>query len=250
MPAVSPRRETNASRAEHRQLTIMFADMVGSTALGTRLDREDVREIETKYRDCIKVVVDRFGGFVARYMGDGALVYFGYPSAHEDDAERAIRAGLAIAEAVGRLDTKAGPAGTLSARIGIATGLALVGDLIGSGASLEWSVVGEAANLANRLQQYVAKSGMVVVDDVTRRLVGGLFECRDLGPHPLRGFSAPVQAWAVLAEGIVDGRYEALRAGQVPLVGRTEELDLLLRRWEQARTGEGRVVLLSGEAGV
>jgi class 3 adenylate cyclase len=244
------RRETNATRAEHRQLTIMFADMVGSTALGTRLDREDVREIAAKFRDCIKVVVDRFDGFVARYMGDGALVYFGYPYAHEDDAERAIRAGLAIAEAVGRLDTIAGPSGTLSARIGIATGLALVGDLIGSGASLEWAVVGEAANLANRLQQYVAKSGMVVVDDVTRRLVGGLFEYRNLGPHVLKGFSAAVQAWAVLAEGIVDSRYEALHAGQIPLVGRTEELEMLMRRWEQVRTGEGRVVLLSGEAGV
>jgi class 3 adenylate cyclase len=250
VPPASQRRETNPNRAEHRQLTIMFADMVGSTALGTRLDREDVREMETQYRDCIRVVVDRFGGFVARYMGDGALVYFGYPHAHEDDAERAMRAGLAIAEAVGRLDTKAGPPGTLSARIGIATGPALVGDLIGSGASLEWSVVGEAANLANRLQQYVAKSGMVVADDVTRRLVGSLFEYRDLGPHALRGFSAPVRAWAVLAEGVVDGRYEALRTGQIPLIGRTEEFDLLLRRWEQVRTGEGRVVLLSGEAGV
>jgi class 3 adenylate cyclase len=228
----------------------MFADLVGSTAFGTRFDREDVREIEAKFRDCIKVVVDRFGGFIARYMGDGALVYFGYPSSHEADAERATRAGLAIAEAVGRIDTIAGPPGTLSARIGIATGLALVGDLIGSGASLEWAVVGEAANLASRLQQHVAKSGMVVVDDVTRRLIGGLFEYRDLGPHVLRGFSAPVRAWAVLAEGVVDSRYEALRAGEIPLVGRTEELELLLRRWEQVRAGEGRAVLLLGEAGV
>jgi class 3 adenylate cyclase len=226
----------------------MFADMVGSTALGARLDREDVREIEAKFRDCI--VVDRFDGFVARYMGDGALVYFGYPYAHEADAERAIRAGLAIAEAVGRLDTIAGPPGTLSARIGIATGLALVGDLIGSGASMEWAVVGEAANLANRLQQYVAKAGMVVVDDVTRRLVGGLFEFRDLGSHPLRGFNEPVRAWAVLAEGVVDSRYEALRAVEIPLIGRTEELELLLRRWDQVRGGEGRAVLLLGEAGV
>jgi len=143
--------ETIATRPEHRQLTIMFADMVGSTALGTRFEREDVREVEAKFRDCIKVLVDRFDGFVARYMGDGALVYFGYPQAHEDDAERAIRAGLAIAEAVGRLDTIAGPPGTLNARIGTATGLAIVGDLVGSGASLEWAVVGEAANLANRL---------------------------------------------------------------------------------------------------
>jgi class 3 adenylate cyclase len=248
---IPQRRETNATRAEHRQLTIMFADMVGSTALGARLDREDVREIEARFRDCIKVVVDRFDGFVARYMGDGALVYFGYPYAHEADAERAIRTGLAVAEAVRRLDTVAGPPGTLSARIGIATGLALVGDLIGAGASLEWAVVGEAANLANRLQQHVAKSGgMVVVDDVTRRLVGGLFEYRDLGPHVLRGFSAPVRAWAVLAEGVVDSRYEALRGGEIPLVGRAEELELLLRRWEQVRTGEGRAVLLMGDAGV
>jgi len=246
----SQRREAGATRAEHRQLTIMFADMVGSTALGTRFDREDVREIEARFRDCIKVVVDRFGGFVARYMGDGALVYFGYPYAHEADAERAIRAGLAITEAIGRLDTIAGPPGTLSARIGIATGPALVGDLIGIGASLEWTVVGEAVNLANRLQQYVAKSGMVVVDDVTRRLVGGLFEYHDLGPHALRGLGVPVRAWAVLAEGIVDSRYEALRSGEIALVNRTEELELLLHRWEQVRAGEGRAVLLLGEAGV
>jgi class 3 adenylate cyclase/predicted ATPase len=242
--------ESIASRPEHRQLTIMFADMVGSTALGTRLDREDVREVEAKFRNCIKVLVDRFDGFIARYMGDGALVYFGYPQAHEDDAERAIRAGLAIAEAVGRLDTIAGPPRTLSTRIGIATGLAIVGDLIGSGASLERAVVGVAPNVANRLQQHVAESGMVVVDDATRRLVGGLFEYRDLGPRTLKGLSAPVQAWAVLAESIIDSRYEALHAGQIPLVGRTEELELLLRRWEQVKTGEGRVVLLSGEPGV
>lgn len=238
------------ARPEHRQLTIMFADMVGSTALGARLDREDVREVEARFRDCIKVLVDRFDGFVARYMGDGALVYFGSPHAHEDDAERAIRAGLAIAEAAGRLDTIAGPPGTLSARIGIATGLAIVGDLIGSGASLEWAVVGDAPNLANRLQQHVAKSGMVVIDDATRRLVGGLFEYRDLGPQTLKGFGAPVQAWAVLAESVVDSRYEALRADQFPLVGRTEELDLLVRRWEQVKAGQGRVVLLLGEPGM
>jgi class 3 adenylate cyclase len=242
--------ETIATRPEHRQLTIMFADMVGSTALGTRFEREDVREVQAKFRDCIKVLVDRFDGFVARYMGDGALVYFGYPQAHEDDAERAIRAGLAIAEAVGRLDTIAGPPGTLNARIGTATGLAIVGDLIGSGASLEWAVVGEAANLANRLQQHVAKSGMVVVDDATRRLVGALFEYRDLGLRTLKGFSAPVQAWAVLAESIIDSRYEALRTGEIPLVGRIEELELLLSRWEHVKTGEGRVVLLSGESGM
>ena len=227
----------------------MFADLVGSTALAARLDQEDLREVIASYHSCVTQLVRQFGGFVARYMGDGVLIYFGYPQAHENDVEQAMRAGLAIAEAVGRLTTIAGPSGTLSARIGMATGPAIVGDLIGSGASLESAVVGETPNLAARLQS-VAEPGTVVVTDATRQLAGRLFEYRDLGLASLKGLGPPVRVWAVLREGTIDSRYEALRSSEMPLVGRTEEIELLLRRWEQATAGEGRVVLLSGEAGI
>jgi predicted ATPase/class 3 adenylate cyclase len=227
----------------------MFADLVGSTALAARLDPEDLREVIASYHRCVAELVRQFGGFVARYMGDGVLIYFGYPQAHENDAERAMRAGLAIAEAVGRLTTIAGPPGTLSSRIGMATGPAVVGDLIGSGASLESAAVGETPNLAARLQN-AAEPGMVVAADATRRLAGRLFEYRDLGLAHLKGLSAPVHVWAVLRESIIDSRYEALRSSEMHLVGRTEEVELLLRRWEQATTGEGRVVLLAGEPGI
>ena len=238
-----------ASAAERRQLTVMFADLVGSTALGARLDPEDLREVIAAYHGCITGLVAKAGGFIARYMGDGVLVYFGYPQANEDDAERAIRAGLSIVNAVARLNTAAGPPGTLSARVGIATGLVIVGDLIGSGPSLESAAVGETPNLAARLQA-VAEPGMVVIAEATRRLTGRLFEYRDLGPAKLKGLDASVHTWAVLGEAAIDSRFEALRPGQGPLVGREEELALLLRRWEQVRNGEGRVVLLSGEPGI
>jgi class 3 adenylate cyclase len=248
--AVAPQKvAAGTSLPERRHLTIMFADLVGSTALSARLDPEDLREVISSYHNCVTAVVGRFSGFVARYMGDGVLVYFGYPHAHEDDAERAIRAGLAIAEDVARLVTIAGPQGTLRTRVGIATGVAIVGDLIGSGASLESAVVGETPNLAARLQA-VAEPGTVVVADATRRLAGGLFEYRDLGPVRLKGLDTPVRAWAVLSESVIDSRFAALRPGQMRLVGRTEEIELLLRRWEQAKIGEGRLVLLSGEPGI
>src|ERR1043166_4479347 len=238
-----------ASAAERRQLTVMFADLVGSTALGARLDPEDLREVIAAYHGCITGLVARAGGFIARYMGDGVLVYFGYPQANEDDAERAIRAGLSIVNAVARLNTAAGPPGTLSARVGIATGLVIVGDLIGSGPSLESAAVGETPNLAARLQA-VAEPGMVVIAEATRRLTGRLFEYRDLGPAKLKGLDASVHTWAVLGEAVIDSRFEALRPGQGSLVGREEELSLLLRRWDQVKNGEGRVVLLSGEPGI
>jgi len=234
---------------ERRQLSVMFVDLVGSTALGARLDPEDFREVISAYHGCVGSIVARFDAFVAHYVGDGVLVYFGYPQAHEDDAERAARAGLTIVEAITHLQTVAGPAGTLNARVGIATGLVVVGDLIGSGSSLETAVVGETPNLAARLLT-LAEPGMVVIAESTQRLTGGLFEYRELGPAQLKGVDEPVNAWAVLAESIIDSRFEALRPRQVPLVGRTEELDLLLRRWEQAKTGAGRVVLLSGEPGM
>ena len=235
--------------AERRQLTVMFADLVGSTALGARLDPEDLREVIAAYHGCVTGLVAKTGGFIARYMGDGVLVYFGYPQANEDDAERAIRAGLSIVNAVAHLNTAAGPPGTLSARVGIATGLVVVGDLIGSGPSLESAVVGETPNLAARLQA-LAQPGMVVIAEATRRLTGRLFEYRDLGLANLKGLDAAVQTWAVLSEAAIDSRFEALRPSQGPLVGREEELALLLRRWDQVRNGEGRVVLLSGEPGI
>jgi class 3 adenylate cyclase len=238
-----------APAAERRQLTVMFADLVGSTALGARLDPEDLREVVAAYHGCVTGLIARLGGFVARYMGDGVLVYFGYPQANEDDAERAIRAGLAIVDAVAHLNTPAGPPGTLSARVGIATGLVIVGDLIGSGPSLESAAVGETPNLAARLQA-LAEPGMVVIAEATRRLTGRLFEYRDLGEARLKGLDAPVHTWAVLGEAVIDSRFEALRPEQGSLVGREEELSLLLRRWDQVKNGEGRVVLLSGEPGI
>ena len=193
--------------AERRLLTIMFCDLVGSTELSTRLDPEDLREIIAKYHGCVAEVLERFGGFVAKYMGDGILAYFGYPHAHEDDAEQAVRAGLTIVDAVGRLDLPQ----RLQVRLGIATGLVVVGDLIGAGAAQEQAVVGETPNLAARLQSLSAPNGIVIAD-ATRRQVGGLFELRDLGPQQLKGFSGTPQAWEVLAESGVASRFEALRS--------------------------------------
>ncbi len=233
------------AEAERRQLTVMFCDLVGSTPLSTRFDPEDLREIVGAYHRCVTDTVGRFGGFVAKYMGDGVLIYFGYPEAHEDDAERAARAGLAVIDAVGRLATQE----PLNVRIGIATGLVVVGDLIGAGAAQERGVVGETPNLAARLQA-LARPGTLVVADSTRRQIGTLFEIEDLGPQPLAGFAEPQRAWRVVGESGVVSRFEALRSGTTPLVGRDEELDLLLRRWQQAKSGEGRVVLVSGEPGI
>jgi class 3 adenylate cyclase len=213
------------AEAERRQLTVMFCDLVGSTPLSTRFDPEDLRELIGGYHRAVADTVARFGGFVAKYMGDGVLVYFGYPEAHEDDAERAARAGLAVIDAVGRLTTQE----PLNVRIGIATGLVVVGDLIGVGAAQERGVVGETPNLAARLQA-LARPGTLVVADSTRRQIGTLFEIEDLGPQPLAGFAEPQRAWRVVGESGVVSRFEALRSGTTPLVGRDEELDLLLRR--------------------
>jgi AAA ATPase domain/Adenylate and Guanylate cyclase catalytic domain len=178
-------------------------------------------------------------------MGDGVLIYFGYPEAHEDDAERAARAGLAVIDAVGRLATQE----PLNVRIGIASGLVIVGDLIGAGAAQERGVVGETPNLSARLQK-LARPGTLVVADSTRRQIGTLFEIEDLGPQPLAGFAEPQRAWRVVGESGVVSRFEALRSGTTPLVGRDEELDLLTRRWQQAKSGDGRLVLVSGEPGI
>ena len=233
-------------RAERRQVTVMFSDLVGSTALSGRMDPEDLREVISAYQQCVAETVQRFGGFVAKYMGDGVLIYFGYPRAHEDDAERAVRAGLELVAAVGALKTHA----PLQTRVGIATGLVVVGDLIGSGASQEQAIVGETPNLAARLQG-VAEPNSVVIAESTRKLIGNLFDLEDLGAQDLKGIAGPVRAWSALRTSSAEGRFEALHAtGLTALVGREEELELLLRRWSMAKTGEGHVVLLSGEAGI
>ena len=236
------------AEAERRQLTIMFCDLVGSTPLSTRLDPEDLRDVIGAYNRAVAEIIGRFDGFVARYMGDGVLAYFGYPRAHEEDAERAVRAGLALVEAVPRLELTAEVG--LQVRIGIATGLVVVGDLTGSGEAHERDVVGETPNLAARLQT-LAQPGTVVIAPSTRRLTGGHFDYRELGGVALKGFDEPVSAWQVLAERAVESRFEAQHEiALTPLIGREEELELLRRRWRQAEEGEGRVVLLVGEAGI
>ncbi|MBR0801563.1 AAA family ATPase [Bradyrhizobium jicamae] len=233
-------------RAERRQVTVMFSDLVGSTALSGRMDPEDLREVISAYQRCVAETVRRFGGFVAKYMGDGVLIYFGYPQAHEDDAERAVRAGLELVAAVSRLNSHA----PLQTRVGAATGLVVVGDLIGSGASQEQTIVGETPNLAARLQG-VAEPDSVVIADSTRRLIGNLFELADLGTQDLKGIVEPVRAWAAVRPSSVESRFEALHAsGMTALVGRKQETDLLLRCWSNAKAGKGQLVLLSGEAGI
>src|ERR1700692_3406408 len=242
----SPPSATPQDRAERRQVTVMFSDLVGSTALSARMDPEDLREVISAYQKCVAETVGRFGGFVAKYMGDGVLVYFGYPQAHEDDAEQAVRAGLDLVAAVTSLKTHT----ALQMRVGMATGLVVVGDLIGSGDAQERGIVGETPNLAARLQG-IAQPNTVVIADSTRRLLGNLFELQDLGATDLKGISGPARAWAALRARSVESRFEALHTtGLIALVGREEESELLLRRWSRAKAGEGQVVLLSGEAGI
>jgi class 3 adenylate cyclase len=210
-----------ATEAERRQLTVMFCDLVGSTALSVRLDPEALRGVIGAYHRCCADVIGRAGGLVAKYMGDGVLVYFGYPRAHEDDAERAVRAGLSVIGAVGRLDVRSVK---LQGRIGIATGLTIVGDLIGEGSAQEQSVVGETPNLAARLQAPAGPNG-IVIDAATRQQTGTFFKFRGLGTIALKGLPNPVPAWEVLEEAAVESRFEALRAEMMtPLVGRQEEL--------------------------
>jgi class 3 adenylate cyclase len=231
--------------AERRQVTVMFSDLVGSTALSARMDPEDLREVILAYQRCVTEIVRRFDGFVAKYMGDGVLIYFGYPHAHEDDAEQAVRAGLELIAAVNGLASHA----PLQARVGIATGLVVIGDLIGSGEAQERGIVGETPNLAARLQG-IAEPDQVMIGETTRRLIGTLFELKELGPCDLKGLGS-VPAWLVLGEGTVEGRFEALHGtGFSALVGRESESTLLLRQWRQAQSGDGQVVLLSGEAGI
>jgi class 3 adenylate cyclase/predicted ATPase len=244
-----------AATAERRHLTVLFCDLVGSTELSSRLDPEDLREVIGAYYRCIAATVARFDGFVARYMGDGALAYFGFPSAHEDNAERAVRAALALVAEVGKLTALSAP---LATRIGIATGLVVVGELVRAGAAAEQTALGETPNLAARLQA-LAEPNSVVIADSTRRLVGGGFEYRDLGAVPLKGFDVAPHAWQVLGRKRVERRAERAQAavpprtegaGLTPLVGREQELALLRDRWAQVIEGQGCAVLLSGDGGV
>jgi class 3 adenylate cyclase/predicted ATPase len=241
--AASPKGE-----AERRQLTVMFCDLVGSTKLAARLDLEDMGAIIRTYHNCCTEVIQRWEGHVAKYMGDGVLAYFGYPLAHEDDVERAIRAGLAVVEAVVGLRIPSGE--PLGARVGISTGLVVVGELIGEGAAQEETVVGETPNLASRLQA-LGEPNTVVIGDATHRLAGGFFEYADLGSHRLKGFSAPVQAWQVVGIVKAETRFEAAHtSGLTPFVGREQEIALLMAEWGEATEGEGRVVLISADPGL
>jgi len=235
--------------AERRQVTIMFCDLVGSTALAARLDPEDMREVMTGYQAAVSSEIVRFDGFVAKYMGDGVLVYFGYPRANEDDAERAARAGLGVLAAVARLRAPGGEA--LQVRIGVATGQVVMGDVIGEGAARELAVVGDAANVAARLQS-LAAPGSVLVAGSTRRLLGGLFHLRALGPQALKGLAEPVEVWEILGATAPESRFEAVRtaSAHAGLVGRAQEAGLLLDRQRRAWQGEGQVVLVSGEPGI
>lgn len=233
--------------AERRQLTLMFVDLVGSTDLSRRVDPEELREILRAYQNTVAGEIARLEGHVAKFLGDGVLAYFGWPRASEDAAERAVKAGLAVANAVGGMSAGAEH---LLARVGLATGLVVVGDLIGEGAAKEEAVSGETPNLAARLQQ-VAEPGTVVIADSTRRLVGDLFEFVELGSLQLKGFAEPVQAWRVIGEGRAESRFEALHGAHItPLVGRSEELDLMLSRWQLAKGRAGQIVLIFGEPGI
>jgi len=246
--AAIPTPASASSQAERRQLTVMFCDLVGSTLLASRLDPEDLRDVIGAYHLCVADAVSRYDGFDAKYMGDGVLVYFGWPRAHENEAEQAVRAGLAVIEAVAQQRTPQGE--VLACRIAIATGQVVVGDLIGEGAAQEQAVVGETPNLAARLQ-VLAGPNEVVIGPGTQRLVSGLFDLTDLGTNEFKGFGEKVRAWRVRSESRVESRFAARSAtGLTALIGRQHELGMLLDRFEQVRDGEGQVVLLSGEPGI
>jgi class 3 adenylate cyclase/predicted ATPase len=232
---------------ERRHLTVIFCDLVGSTALSAHLDPEDLRDVIRRYHSMVAETVRSQQGFVAQYLGDGALIYFGFPAAHEDDAERAVRAALLVRKAAEAIQVKGE---SLQVRAGLATGLVIVGDRAeGSKAAHEPQVMGETPNRAARLQA-LAKPGGILIDSATRRLVGRIFDLTEQPAAAIKGFDAPVECWDVLGEAAIESRFEALRSGETPLVGREEELKLLTLRWQQAKVGSGRVVLISGEPGL
>ena len=237
---------------ERRQLTIMFCDLVGSTAMSRRLDPEDLRVVIRAFQAACAAVIARFDGYVLRYMGDGIMACFGYPQAHEDDVERGVHTALDIVDAVRGLNSNLGEEKNteIRVRIGVATGMVIAGDLIGKGPSEESAVVGETPNLASRLQGLSPPDG-VVISSRSRRLLGEMFDLQDLGNHELKGFSQPVRAWRVRGRRLMQSRFEATRGSRLTgLVGRAEEIDQLLRRWEEVRRGRGKVVLVSGDAGI
>ena len=243
---------TPRGEAERRQLTVMFCDLAGSTELSQRLDPEDLREINRAYQDTCKTAIERYEGYIARYMGDGVLAYFGFPQAHEDDAERAVHAGLAVVESIRALEIPRGidQEIELAVRVGIATGPVVVGDLIGEAASQESAVVGDTPNLATRLQS-LASVNEVLISPGTYEIVPGRFEFENRGEHKLKGFAEPVQCWRAVSPVAAESRFEATRqSGLTPLVGRQHEIGMLLERWEQAKEGDGQVVFLCGEAGI
>jgi len=248
LPTPPGTQPTPRDSAERRQLTVMFCDLVGSSALSVRLDPEDLRAVIGAYHACIAEVIARNEGVIARYMGDGVLAYFGFPQAHEDDAEQATRAGLALVDAVANLQTDIGT--ELQVRVGIATGMVVVGDLTGEGAAREQAVIGETPNLAARLQA-LAEPGTVLISESTHRLTDGHFEYRNLGPVALKGWVDPIPAWQVLGASGVESRFEAQHKTRLtPLIGRDEEIELLLRRWRHSKHGEGCVVVLTGQPGI
>jgi class 3 adenylate cyclase len=229
----------------------MFCDLADSTRLARQLDPEDLREVLRAYHTTCAAVIQRFGGSIAQYLGDGLLVYFGYPQAHEDDAQRAVRTGLGIVEAMALLNTRLGQdqGVRLAVRLGIHTGPVVVGD-IGSGDRRERLALGDTPNLAARLQA-LAEPDTVVLSDTTSRLVQGYFVCQDRGMHVLKGIDTPVRVSQVVGESAAQSRLDvAAASGLTPLVGRETEVTLLLERWAQARDGLGQVVLLSSEAGI
>jgi len=244
-PVVPP---APADAAERRQLTVMFCDLVGSTSLSARLDPEDMRQVIRAYQDAVSGVVARYDGFVAKFMGDGVLAYFGFPRAHEDDAARAVHAGLEITEVIAALQTRASE--KLAARVGIATGLVVVGDIVGEGPAREQAVVGDTPNLAARLQGLV-EAGGVAVASATRRLLGDRFRLTHLGKHVVKGLAEPVEAWAALGVTQSESRFEAAQTARLTgFVGREAESADLLERQRRAWDGQGQVVLISGEAGI
>ena len=235
------------AHAERRQLTVLFCELVRSSELWSRLDPEEIRGLIHAYQQCCRRVAKRWDGHLASCTGERVLVYFGWPRAHENDVERAVRGGLELAEAVRRLPADGA---SFAARVGIATGPVMIGDLVGHGTAKEQAAFGETPNLAARVQA-LAEPGTVVVAHGTRSLLGGLFDYRDLGTQRLKGFAEPVRCWQVIGENAAEGRFEALRGVRLtPLVGREEEIKLLVQRWQQARDGDGQVVLLSGEPGI
>src|SRR5262249_9364847 len=234
--------------AERRHLTVMICDLVGSTALSARLDPEDMHAVIDAYHAACARITRTYDGFLAEFRGDGILAYFGYPRAHEDDAERTVRAGLDIIAAIARLETRA--AEPLAVRIGIASRLVVIGDLSGESALREHAVVGDTPNLAARLQA-LAEPGTIVVAASTRRLLGDLFRLRDLGRHEVEGIAEPVAAWAVEGVAASESRFEAVRKADLPdLIDREDEIDFLLERQRLAWKGEGQIVLISGEPGI